>query len=92
MQTGHHHSHSASFWAGSDDEETGSMRNVRTLDNEELGKILMDERRLGQLLAGPQNRGVQNRSMRLIGRSNPRYRWERYWKTEKELKGMTKPL
>ncbi|KAK5741190.1 hypothetical protein LTR17_004130 [Elasticomyces elasticus] len=34
----------------------------------------------------------QMRSQRLIGNSNPRYRWERYWKTEEELKKMRKPL
>ncbi|KAF1346517.1 cation diffusion facilitator 10 [Delphinella strobiligena] len=34
----------------------------------------------------------QMRSMRLIGNSNPRYRWEQYWKDEEELKKMSKPL
>ncbi|EON65949.1 hypothetical protein W97_05191 [Coniosporium apollinis CBS 100218] len=34
----------------------------------------------------------QMRSQRLIGNSNPRYRWEQYWKTEEELKKMSKPL
>ncbi|KAK4239447.1 hypothetical protein C8A03DRAFT_42927 [Achaetomium macrosporum] len=32
------------------------------------------------------------RSMRLIGNSNPRYRWERYWKTEAELAKMPKHI
>lgn len=32
------------------------------------------------------------RSQRLIGNSNPRYRWEQYYKTEEELKQMKKPL
>ncbi|KAF2095279.1 hypothetical protein NA57DRAFT_68225 [Rhizodiscina lignyota] len=32
------------------------------------------------------------RSQRLIGNSNPRYRWEQYWKTEEELKAMKKPI
>jgi divalent metal cation (Fe/Co/Zn/Cd) transporter len=32
------------------------------------------------------------RSMRLIGNSNPRYRWERYWKTEAELAAMPKHI
>lgn len=32
------------------------------------------------------------RSMRLIGNSNPRYRWQQYWKTEEELKKMRKPM
>ncbi|KAF2429092.1 hypothetical protein EJ08DRAFT_650686 [Tothia fuscella] len=32
------------------------------------------------------------RSQRLIGNSNPRYKWERYFKTEAELKTMKKPI
>jgi cation diffusion facilitator family transporter len=32
------------------------------------------------------------RSQRLIGNSNPRYRWEQYWKTEDQLKKMKKPI
>ena len=63
------------------------MRAVRVQDNEELGKLLMDERRLTQLLNGP-----QNRSLKLLGRSNPRYCWEQYWKTEEQLKDMSKKL
>jgi hypothetical protein len=34
----------------------------------------------------------QMRSMRLIGNSNPRYQWEKYYKTEEELKKMKKPI
>jgi divalent metal cation (Fe/Co/Zn/Cd) transporter len=34
----------------------------------------------------------QMRSMRLIGNSNPRYRWQQYFKTEEQLKAMKKPL
>lgn len=34
----------------------------------------------------------QMRSQRLIGNSNPRYKWEQYWKTEEELGKMTKPI
>lgn len=34
----------------------------------------------------------QMRSQRLIGNSNPRYKWERYFKTEDELKQYSKPL
>jgi hypothetical protein len=32
------------------------------------------------------------RSMRLIGNSNPRYRWQKYYKSEDELKKMKKPI
>jgi cation diffusion facilitator family transporter len=34
----------------------------------------------------------QMRSMRLIGNSNPRYKWQQYYKTEDELKKMKKPI
>lgn len=34
----------------------------------------------------------QMRSMRLIGNSNPRYRWDRYVKSDDELKEYSKPL
>lgn len=34
----------------------------------------------------------QMRSMRLIGNSNPRYQWERYYKTEDALRQYGKPL
>ena len=44
-----------------------------------------DERRLSAIL-----NSANIRSMRLIGSSNPRYCWERYWKTEDELATMPK--
>ncbi|KAF2715054.1 cation diffusion facilitator 10 [Pleomassaria siparia CBS 279.74] len=34
----------------------------------------------------------QMRSQRLIGNSNPRYKWERYFKTDEELKNMSKSV
>ena len=34
----------------------------------------------------------QMRSMRLIGNSNPRYQWEKYYKSPAELKKMKKPI
>ncbi|KAI0486316.1 hypothetical protein F4859DRAFT_364845 [Xylaria cf. heliscus] len=46
-----------------------------------------DERRLSQILNSD-----PVRSMRLIGNPNPRYKWERYWKTEEQLKTLRKPL
>lgn len=45
------------------------------------------ERRASQILNKP-----QMRSMRLIGNSNPRYNWKKYWKTEDELRKMKKPM
>lgn len=32
------------------------------------------------------------RSQRLIGNSNPRYRWEQYWKTDEDLRKMPKKI
>lgn len=49
--------------------------------------LTMEDRRASLVLNGP-----QMRSMRLIGNSNPRYRWRQYWKTEEELKKMKKPM
>ncbi|KAL1836940.1 hypothetical protein VTJ49DRAFT_4453 [Mycothermus thermophilus] len=46
-----------------------------------------DERRMSAIL-----NSSNVRSMRLIGNSNPRYRWERYWKTEEELAAMPKHI
>ncbi|GAP83387.1 putative cation efflux family protein [Rosellinia necatrix] len=46
-----------------------------------------DERRLSQILNSD-----PVRSMRLIGNSNPRYNWERYWKTEEDLSTLKKPI
>jgi hypothetical protein len=46
-----------------------------------------DERRMSAIL-----NSSNMRSMRLIGNSNPRYRWERYWKTEAELAKMPKHM
>ncbi|KAK4131983.1 hypothetical protein BT67DRAFT_436071 [Trichocladium antarcticum] len=46
-----------------------------------------DELRMSALL-----NSSHMRSMRLIGNSSPRYRWERYWKTDDELAGMSKDL
>lgn len=34
----------------------------------------------------------QMRSQRLIGNPNPRYKWEQYWKTDKQLNEMSKPI
>lgn len=61
--------------------------NARHADEDDIGRLLMDEERLSQLL-----HGTRARSMNLIGKSNPRYRWQRYWKTQDELKGMRTPM
>ncbi|KAK0730578.1 hypothetical protein B0H67DRAFT_652660 [Lasiosphaeris hirsuta] len=46
-----------------------------------------NERRMSAILNAP-----HMRSMRLIGNSNPRYRWGRYWRTDEQLAGMSKHL
>jgi hypothetical protein len=73
------------------DEEAGLLGRVRTNsrgeDFEDFDFRRSDERRLSAVLNGP-----QMRSQRLIGNSNPRYRWQRYWKTDEELKLMKKPM
>jgi divalent metal cation (Fe/Co/Zn/Cd) transporter len=56
-------------------------------DEDEPRRSHADERRLSQIL-----NSNPVRSMRLIGNSNPRYRWARYWKTEEQLKALKKPL
>ncbi|CAK7204670.1 hypothetical protein SEUCBS139899_007429 [Sporothrix eucalyptigena] len=77
---------------GREDEEaaTGALTPVLgrrdTFSDEEDTRRLHDERRLSAILNNP-----QMRSMRLIGRAK-RYRWERYWKTEEQLRAMTQPL
>ena len=48
------------------------------------GSMMSD---IGSILHTP-----QMRSMRLIGKSNPRYQWETYYKTEAELRSMRKPM
>ncbi|KAI9172107.1 Metal tolerance protein 3 [Paramyrothecium foliicola] len=83
--------HSVGHRYGPDDEEAllstprGGIGMTR--EDEEIGKLLMDERRMTRILNGP-----QVRSMNLIGKSNPRYRWERYWKQQHELDGLEKPI
>ncbi|QPH00106.1 hypothetical protein C2857_003312 [Epichloe festucae Fl1] len=70
---------------GSDEEEARVW--MRHDEDEAIERLLKDENRLTQILQGP-----LARSMNLIGKSNPRYRWERYWKSEDELKTMKKPI
>lgn len=59
-------------------------------EEEAVGDDVVDEsreRRMSAILNAP-----HMRSMRLIGNSNPRYKWERYWKTDEELAVMKKPM
>ncbi|KAI0429287.1 hypothetical protein F5Y09DRAFT_331946 [Xylaria sp. FL1042] len=83
-----------SSWRGGviDDEEallTHSVSSHGFIDSgdDEHRRSQADERRLSQILnSGPV------RSMRLIGNPNPRYKWERYWKSGEELRTFSKPV
>ncbi|KAK7739923.1 hypothetical protein SLS53_005516 [Cytospora paraplurivora] len=90
---------SPSWKAFSDEEESAGgepfpewtefrRRNSMIDEDDDERRSLAEERRLSALLTGP-----QMRSLRLIGTSSPRYSWERYWKTEDQLKGLrSKPV
>ncbi|ETS86439.1 hypothetical protein PFICI_00267 [Pestalotiopsis fici W106-1] len=73
----HHHLHGAGA--------AGSVSGGE--DDATSRRSLYEERRLSAVLM---SRPV--RSMRLIGNSNPRYRWERYWVPEEQLASMRKPI
>ncbi|KAF2787069.1 cation diffusion facilitator 10 [Melanomma pulvis-pyrius CBS 109.77] len=77
--------HRGSFALSDDEDDLESLRHglATSLDRDA-------ERRMSvgaQVLKTP-----QMRSQRLIGNSNPRYKWERYFKTDEELKKMKKPI
>ncbi|KAF3012594.1 hypothetical protein E8E14_006320 [Neopestalotiopsis sp. 37M] len=75
-----HHYHGAGAVGGSSSVSGGE-------DDATSRRSLYEERRLSAVLM---SRPV--RSMRLIGNSNPRYRWERYWVPEEHLASMRKPI
>ncbi|KAI0910746.1 hypothetical protein F4823DRAFT_623988 [Ustulina deusta] len=83
-----------SSWRGGllDDEEALLTHSVSSHGFVEPGddeprRSQADERRLSQILNSD-----PVRSMRLIGNSNPRYKWERYWKTDEQLRAFSKPV
>ncbi|KAI1659876.1 hypothetical protein F4813DRAFT_379652 [Daldinia decipiens] len=86
-----------STWRGAvpnllDDEESGLLPSMFSRppsepDDEAHRRSQSEERRLHQIL-----HSSTMRSMLLIGKSNPRYNWARYWKTEEQLNEMRKPL
>jgi hypothetical protein len=55
--------------------------------DDDIARLLANEQRLSQILTDS-----QPRSMNLIGKSNPRYQWDKYWKREEELHAMPAPL
>ncbi len=69
------------------DEEALCVRRGSLNDEDDISRLLQNEDRLNQIL-----HGTRARSKNLIGKSNPRYRWGRYWKHETELKDMSKPM
>jgi hypothetical protein len=70
-----------------DDEETGLMRNISNTEDDDEPSRHIDQRRASQILMGS-----HMRSLRLIGQSNPRYKWEKYWKSDEQLRTMKKPM
>ncbi|KAM0322855.1 hypothetical protein ACHAQA_009196 [Verticillium albo-atrum] len=95
---GHGHGHPPSphlhrgFHLSSDDEDDDAdtsrlLPHRNSSDDGRPRRPTAEERRLSQIIFSP-----QMRSMRLIGNSNPRYQWDRYWRTQDQLKAMTKPL
>lgn len=76
-----------------------SIQNISTGD-EEARPAMDDWRRPHLSEVEPRRMSVnpdilktpQVRSMRLIGNSNPRYRWQQYYKSDEELKKMKKPI
>ncbi|KAI1326201.1 hypothetical protein F5Y16DRAFT_410982 [Xylariaceae sp. FL0255] len=85
------HNYGSSWRGGTlEDEETGlALAMPSAVDDDDYlhhaRRPLVEDRRLSRLM----NKDSM-RSMRLIGNSNPRYKWERYWKTEDQLKAIKK--
>lgn len=74
-------------YSSDEDEPVRGRSRGHPAEDDDLERLLHDETRLSQILHGP-----QNRSMNLIGKSNPRYRWDSYWKSEQELQGMSRKM
>ncbi|KAI1613698.1 hypothetical protein EDD36DRAFT_451714 [Exophiala viscosa] len=74
----------------SEDEEHGILDDLEPLRKKRSTPMEIDARRMSlgpEILMTP-----QMRSMRLIGQSNPRYHWHKYYKSEDELAKMKKPV
>lgn len=71
---------------------TSFRAGIESADDEELGRRTSGEEDFDDFRRSAVLMGPQMRSQRLIGNSNPRYRWDRYWKTEEQLKGMKGPM
>lgn len=79
----------------SDVERDGDLRDFGFLDRSGAkgSKLGRGARRMSGISDGSDALMTpQMRSMQLIGNSNPRYRWEQYYKTPEELKKMKNPI
>ncbi|KAL2048874.1 hypothetical protein ABVK25_010826 [Lepraria finkii] len=79
----------------SDVERDGDIRDFGFLDRSGAkgSKLGRGARRMSGISDGSDALMTpQLRSMQLIGNSNPRYRWEQYYKTPEELKKMKNPI
>lgn len=72
-------------------ERRGSDTDDEDMEAYRHGLIMSDSDRRSSIGAHILNT-PQMRSQRLIGNSNPRYKWEKYYKSDEELKGMKKPI
>ncbi|KAK8126811.1 uncharacterized protein PG998_002570 [Apiospora kogelbergensis] len=82
--------HYGSTWrpSGAGYDQPADLEAGTDSESEPTRRSFSEERRLSHILNSD-----QVRSMRLIGSSNPRYNWRRYWKTEEQLAEMkTKPI
>ena len=80
----------------SDIERDADDRSVNNFEARSLRNRSGKEVRRTSMMSGSDGAEIlmtpQMRSMRLIGNSNPRYRWEQYYKSPEELKSMKKPI
>ncbi|KAK6841491.1 hypothetical protein PG987_002351 [Apiospora arundinis] len=82
--------HYGSTWraSGAGHDQPSDLEAGTDVESEPTRRSFSEERRLSHILNSD-----QVRSMRLIGSSNPRYNWRRYWKTEEQLAEMkSKPI
>ncbi|KAI1498849.1 hypothetical protein F5X99DRAFT_411676 [Biscogniauxia marginata] len=81
------HSYGSNWRGSGPDDEESAVGGHDSPGDEPHRRLQQDERRLSQIL-----QSTPMRSMRLIGNSNLRYKWARYWKTEEQLSTYSKPL
>ena len=72
--------------------ERDTDRGLASFPSPAKSKLLRERRMSGLSNGGEVLMTPQMRSMRLIGNSNPRYQWEKYYKSDEELRGMKRPI